>query len=89
MANPLSKAVQTVSDALAVGIEQDVLSHVSAQQFEHTLNLAKANIRSTGTPGYRRFCKYSWKRKLSYASFNVRERKTIVEPNIIEDRAKA
>lgn len=53
MANPFSKAVQTASDALAVGIEQDVLSHVSAQQFEYILRSAKANIRSEA-PVYRR-----------------------------------
>ena len=51
MANPSFKAVKTISDALVVEIEQDVLSHVSAQQFGYTLRLAKATIISAWTPG--------------------------------------
>ena len=54
MVNPLSKDVQINSGALAVGIEEDVLSHGSAQQFGWIPRSAKANV---GTPGHRRLRK--------------------------------
>ena len=59
MVDPYSKGLQTISDTLAVEIEEKVLSNDSAQHFGSMLGSAKANVGSIGIPGDRRVCNLS------------------------------